>query len=102
MQRKSCRIPPEDRTEFGKICENNQKTKYQKKGFDIYDLPQDAGADFVAVKEDTVILVEAKAGSGKQSPNQKDAQNDVERNGDGKMLYRVEYCDCQGNPLPAE
>jgi len=102
MGRKSCGIPPKDRSEFGKICENNQKKKYEKNGFDIYDLPQNAGADFAAVKDDTIILVEAKSGSGKQSSNQKNTQNEVERNGDGKRLYEIVYCDCKGNPLPKE
>ena len=100
MGKKACGIPPEDRTEFGKICENNQKKKYENNGFDTYNLPQDAGADFVTVKDDTVTFVETKAGSGKQSPNQKDKQNDIERNGDGKIFYKVEYCGCDGNPIP--
>lgn len=98
MKKKSCGIPPSDRTAKGEKCENNQKKKYQKNGYDVFDLPQNAGADFAAVKGNTIILVEAKTQGGKQSSNQKETQKDVEKNGGRNIHYKLEFCDCKGRP----
>ena len=102
MENESCGTPPKDRKELGNQCEINLQKEYESKDYKVTKLAPNAPADLLVEKDGIKTFVEAKAGSDKLTPNEKNFENQVKNMGNDKINHKVRHCDCDGNPIPLD